>query len=72
MLFHITLSCREGVNNQDTKTIDEIASVSFNEGSVFFMSALVDRILFHSTAVGENGRLALILRCLNQPHLVDG
>ena len=33
------------------------------------MSALVDRILYHSTAVGENGRLALILRCLNQPRL---
>ena len=65
----VMLFGREGVNNQGAKTIDEIASVHFDEGIVFFMSALVDRILYHSTAVGENGRLALILRCLNQPRL---
>ena len=59
----------EGVTGRDNIIINQITHVDFEEGHVFFMSALVDRLLFHSTEVGENGRVALILRCLNQPRL---
>ena len=55
--------------NTGESVVKQIACVNFEEGHVFFMSALADRLLKHKTITGVDGRLALILRCLNQPRV---
>ena len=55
--------------NTGEGVVDEVACVNFKKGHVFFMSALADRLLKHKTKTGACGRLALILRCLNQPRI---
>ena len=47
----------------------EVARIKLKAGHIFFMSALSDRLLKHKTLVSVHGRLALILRCLNQPRI---
>ena len=55
--------------NTGVSDVKQYACVNFKKGHVFFMSALADRLLKHKTKTGVGGRLALILRCLNQPRL---
>ena len=64
---------RTTIDGNGKPSVVAIADVELKRGSVFFMSALADRLLKHMTTVGIHGRLALILRCLNQPRMfADG